>query len=86
VPAQFHRDTSKRWPVGASKIRAHKEKDKLVDVPRKKEVPSLSSMYRLIELGARNFFPETIPFHHFRFLHNRSKTVDFVEIVDRIKI
>ncbi len=48
--------SQKLGPLGVSKIRAAK-KDKLVDVPPKPEVLSLSHIYRWIELGARNFSP-----------------------------
>ncbi len=64
--------SQKLYPVGVSKVRADKKmtkKAKLVNVPPKPEVLSLSSMYRWIELGAHNFSPETDPLQHFRFLH-----------------
>ncbi len=82
--------SQKLWPVGRDKVRADKKNDKkndkLVGVLPKPEVRSLSSMYRWIDLGAHNFSPETVPLHHFRFWHYRSKTADSVEIFDRIKI
>ena len=80
--------SKKLWPVGRDKVRADKkkQKDKLVDFPSKPEAQWRPSIYRLIELGAHNFSPETFPLQHFRFLHDSSKTVDFVEIWDRIKI
>ena len=65
--------SQKLYPVGLSKIRAHKMKNKLkklVHNPLKLEVRSLSSMYYRIELGAHNFSPETVHLHRFRFLHN----------------
>ena len=78
--------SQKLWPVAAGKIPGGtKKKNKVADVPPKPEVRPLSAMYRWIELGAPNFSPETVPLHHFRFLNYTSKTVDFVEISDRIK-
>ena len=71
--------------IRADKMNEKKKNDKLVDVPPKPEVRSLSSMYRSIELGAHNFPPETVPLYHFRFWHYRSKTADSVEIFYRIK-
>ena len=81
--------SKKLWPVGRDKVRADKQtkkSDKLVHVTPKPEVPSLSSIYRWIQLGAHNFFPETVPLYHFRFWHYRSKTADSVEFFYRIKI
>ncbi len=62
--------SQKLWPVGRDKksVRTNKQNDKLVHVTPKPEVPSLSSIYRWIQLGAHNFSPETVPLHHFRFL------------------
>ena len=77
--------SQKLWPVAAGKIPGHTKKNKVADVSPKPEVRPLSAMYRWIELGAPNFSPETVPLHHFRFLNYTSKTVDFVEISDRIK-
>ncbi len=78
--------SQKLWPVGRDKVRADKKNDKLVHVTPKPEVPSLSSIYRWIQLGAHNFSSETVPLYHFRFWHYSSKTADSVEIFYRIKI
>ena len=79
--------SQKLWPLASGNypVQTEKMKNKVADVPPKPEVRPLSSMYRWIELGAPNFSPETVPLHHFRFLNYTSKTVDFVEISDRIK-
>ena len=82
--------SQKLWPLASGKFpeekkKKEKKKNKVADVPPKPEVRPLSAMYRWIELGAPNFSPETVPLHHFRFLNYTSKTVDFVEISDRIK-
>jgi hypothetical protein len=87
APAKFHSDISKTVASSERQIsrRDKKKKNKVADVPPKPEVRPLSAMDRWIELGAPNFSPETVPLHHFRFLNYTSKTVDFVEISDRIK-
>ena len=78
--------SQKLWPLASGNYPVQTEKkNKVADVPPKPEVRPLSAMYRWIELGAPNFSPETVPLHHFRFLNYTSKTVDFVEISDRIK-
>ena len=79
--------SQKLWPLasGNCPVQTNRQKNKVADVPPKPEVRPLSAMYRWIELGAPNFSPETVPLHHFRFLNYTSKTVDFVEISDRIK-
>ena len=79
--------SQKLWPLASGNypVQTEKMKNKVADVPPKPEVRPLSAMYRWIELGAPNFSPETVPLHHFRFLNYTSKTVDFVEISDRIK-
>ena len=56
--------------VRSANTKKKQKNDKLVDAPPKPEVRSLSSIYRWIELVARNFPPETVYLHHFRFLHN----------------
>ena len=78
--------SQKLWPLASGKFPGvTKKKNKVADVPPKPEVRPLSAMDRWIELGAPNFSPETVPLRHFRFLNYTSKTVDFVEISDRIK-
>ena len=84
APEKFHPDISKTVASSERQF-SRTQKNKVADVPPKPEVRPLSAMYRWIELGAPNFSPETVPLHHFRFLNYTSKTVDFVEISDRIK-
>ena len=88
APAKFHSDISKTVASSERQLSCtdrEKKKNKVADVPPKPEVRPLSSMYRWIELGALNFSPETVPLRHFRFLNYGPKTVDFVEISERIK-
>ena len=79
--------SQKLYPVGVSKIRAHKmkKKNKVADTQLKPEVLSLWHLYSWIGPRALNLSRDIVLPHHFRFLHNRPKTVFSVEIFLRYR-
>jgi len=74
------------WPRQSPCAQKKTKKMKTCRSPPKPEGRSLSSRYRWIELGAHNFSPETVPLHHFRFLHYSKKQSILLEIGTADKI